>query len=91
MPEFAGLWKLAFQREKDGISMKYDATFEGCRDGRGFVKCMSERADGGCVCVFKRVDSCGGQLLLEMRGRVIRYQNLVSESIIFSIELMENE
>lgn len=52
MPEFAGLWKLAFQREKDGISMKYDATFERCRDGRkGFVKCMSEGADGGCLCM----------------------------------------
>lgn len=29
--------------------MKYDATFERCRDGQGSVKCMSERADGGCV------------------------------------------
>lgn len=37
--------------------MKYDATFERCRDGQGFVKCMSERADGGLY-VLKRVDSC---------------------------------
>ena len=73
-PEFAGLQKSAFQRQKDGISMKYDATFEGFRDGQRAVKCMSERR--WRIYMLKRVDSCAVSCVRDER-RVIRYQNLV--------------